>query len=99
MTHQWIIVAGSVDAHTSTGPDIAPSLPRPPSGMVATEAMPWELRVGDIVPFDDGVGRRIVDIHAVGLGNRARRLILADIPPRTVRCKLRVYRAVERLSA
>jgi hypothetical protein len=57
--------------------------------------MPWELRVGDIVPYDDGCGRPIVDIHAVGQGHRARCLVFADLPPCTVRQSLRVYRAFQ----
>ncbi|GGU02032.1 hypothetical protein [Streptomyces lateritius] len=58
---------------------------------------PWELRVGDIVPYGDCIGRPIADIHAVGVGHRARHLILTDLPPLTVRHKLRVYCAMRRL--
>ncbi|MFF8280626.1 hypothetical protein ACF05T_31865 [Streptomyces lateritius] len=97
MTHQWIIVSGSVNTFAIDPPAIAASLPRPPLGTVAVEAMPWELQVGDVVPYDDCIGRPIADIHAVGPGHRARRLILTDVPPLTVRHKLRVYRAVQRL--
>ncbi|OEJ21163.1 hypothetical protein AR457_41410 [Streptomyces agglomeratus] len=65
--------------HHLTG--IAPALPRQPFGTVAIDLLPWELRVGDVVPFDDHIGRPIADIHAVGPGHRARRLILAGLPP------------------
>ncbi|OEJ37012.1 hypothetical protein BGK70_01265 [Streptomyces agglomeratus] len=73
-------------------------MPRQPFGTVAIDLLPWELRVGDVVPFDDHIGRPIADIHAVGPGHRARRLILAGLPPLTTRRKLRIYRATQRLS-
>ncbi|MGW0551347.1 hypothetical protein [Streptomyces altiplanensis] len=66
---------------------------------MAIDLLPWELRVGDIVPFDDHIGRPIADIHAVGPGHRARRLILPGLPTLTTRHKLRVYRATQALSA
>ncbi|MFF8279655.1 hypothetical protein ACF05T_26665 [Streptomyces lateritius] len=78
-------------------PAIAASLPQPSRGTVAVEAMSWELRVGDVVPYDDCIGRAITDIHAVGPGHRARRLVLTGLPPLAVRHKLRVHRAVQRL--
>lgn len=67
--------------------------------MMAQDVMPWELRLGDVVPFDDGIGRPVVDIRAVGPGQRAKCLTFADLPPLTVHRRLRVYRSCHRLSA
>lgn len=73
-------------------PALAPNLPRPPLAVVAVDVMPWELRVGDLVPFTDHVGRPVVDIRAVGMGRRGRHLMFADLPPLTVHHALRIYR-------
>lgn len=80
-------------------PALASSLPRPPAGTAAEDVLPWELRLGDVVPFNDGIGRPVVDIRAVGRGQRAKHLMFADLPPLTVHWSLRVYRSCNRLSA
>ncbi len=70
-------------------------LPRPPVNTMAVDVHPWELRVGDVVPFSDHVGRPVIDIRAVSLGQRARCLTFADLPPVTVHGRIRVYRRCE----
>ncbi|WP_236241957.1 hypothetical protein [Streptomyces sp. CC228A] len=74
-------------------------MPRPPVNSVPMDVLPGELRVGDWVPFSDRVGRPVIDLRAVGPGQRHRRVAFADLPPVTVRERVRVYRDWERAAA
>ncbi|MET9675965.1 hypothetical protein ABZY68_23150 [Streptomyces sp. NPDC006482] len=81
-----------------TAPAITAVLPRPLPGLMAQDVMPWELRLGDVVLFDDGVGRPVLDIRAVGGGQRGRCLIFSGVPPLMVSLRLTVYRSCSRLT-
>ncbi|WP_159041749.1 hypothetical protein [Streptomyces aureus] len=74
-------------------PAITTVLPRPLPGLMAQDVMPWELHLGDVVPFDDGVGRPVLDIRAVGAGQRGRCLIFSGVPPLMASRRLTVYRS------
>ncbi|MFE9743121.1 hypothetical protein [Streptomyces sp. NPDC006477] len=76
-----------------TVPGITAVLPRQLPGRVAQDVMPWELCLGDVVPFDDGVGRPVLDIRAVGGGQRDKCLIFSGVPPVLVSRRLTVYRS------
>ncbi len=76
---------------------LAPGVPRPPLGTLAVEVMPFEIQVGDWLPFSDQVARRILDLRAVGPGHWYRRVAFGDLPALTVRRRVRVYRDLTRL--
>ncbi|WP_274560742.1 hypothetical protein [Streptomyces spiramyceticus] len=61
--------------------------------------MPHEIQVDDWVPFSDRRGRPIVDMRAVGPGQRHRRLSFADVRPLTVTGRVRIYRDWARAAA
>lgn len=96
---EWIVPpAPRLDASRRL-PVVADRLHRPPVRSVALDVLPTELQIGDYVPFSDGAGRPVLDLRAVGPGQRHRRVAFADLPPVTVRERLRVYRDWERATA
>ncbi|CAL9602826.1 hypothetical protein [Streptomyces sp. enrichment culture] len=75
----------------------AAEVARPPAGTMPLDVMPFELQVGDWLPFTDEVARRVVDLRAVGPGNAYRRVDVGDVPALTVTHRVRVYRDVARV--
>ncbi|WP_157850870.1 hypothetical protein [Streptomyces exfoliatus] len=90
MQQTWIMNYGET---RGAAPAITAVLPRSLPGLMAQDIMPWELRLGDVVPFDDGVGRPVLDIRAVGGGRRGKCLIFSGVPPLLVSRRLTVYRS------
>lgn len=78
-----------------TAPVIASGIARPPAGKIALDVQPFEIRLGDLIPFSDGIGRGVLDMRVVGPGCSHRRLVFADLGPVTVAQKVRVYRSWE----
>jgi hypothetical protein len=82
-----------------TAPGITTVLPVQLPCRMAQDVMPWELCLGDVVPFDDGVGRPVLDIRAVGGGQRDKYLIFSGVPPVLVSHRLTVYRSCSGLTS
>ncbi|MER7577896.1 hypothetical protein [Streptomyces sp. NPDC126514] len=91
---KWIM---TYEETRPAAPAITAVLPRLLPGLMAQDVMPWELRLGDVVPFDDGVGRPVLDIRAVGAGQRGRCLFFSGVPPLLASGRLTVYRSCSSL--
>ncbi|MEU3451807.1 hypothetical protein AB0H29_31975 [Streptomyces thermolilacinus] len=95
---RWTVSPAAPGAGDRNAPVVpAAGVARPPADTLALDVMPYEIRVGDWLPFSDQVARRVVDLRAVGPGNAYRRVDVGDVPALTVTRRVRVYRDVARV--